>query len=55
MINPKYHNLKKGKLIGKVYIYKGDEWKLENLRDGFMYFKGLNGYYPTLNDIDNFD
>lgn len=34
---------------------QGQEWKLDNLRDGLKYYYDLNGKYPTAWEIDAFD
>jgi len=45
----KYKNLKKN-----LKSVQNQKWNLENLRDGFEYFKELNGTYPTSKEIDYF-
>lgn len=34
---------------------QGQEWELENLRDGLQYYFDVNGRYPTSWEIDAFD
>lgn len=46
----KYQNLKKNKKG-----FGSEKWTIENIRDGFEYFKELNGRYPSSREIDSFE
>ncbi len=46
----KYKNLKKN-----IKNVVGEKWSLENLKDGFEYFKELNGRYPGSIELDSFE
>lgn len=48
----KYKNLQKRK-IGS--ISNGQTWSIDNIRDGFEYYKDLYGRYPTSREVDTFD
>ena len=49
----KFIHLKKVNKTGRVAT--DQQWSLDNLRDGFLYFLKINGRLPTAHEIDKFD
>ena len=48
----KYQNLQKKKLGFRA---NGQNWTLENIKDGLEYFYEINRHYPTSKEVDQFD